>query len=91
MSHRLHVDNSILLIGKLLFGLEGHAVLNKVRPSGEPLVDDWDCLKSLVTFCIFLKLGYLKLLHQGLDQLYMVCIKQWYWPEDARLRTLDTI
>ncbi|KAG7567819.1 Peptidase C13 legumain [Arabidopsis thaliana x Arabidopsis arenosa] len=48
MSHRLHVDNSILLIGKLLFGLDGPAVLNNVRPSGTPLVDDWDCLKSLV-------------------------------------------
>ncbi|XP_010472621.1 PREDICTED: vacuolar-processing enzyme alpha-isozyme-like [Camelina sativa] len=48
MSHRLHVDNSVLLIGKLLFGLEGPAILNKVRPSGKPLVDDWDLLKSMV-------------------------------------------
>ncbi|KAF3495260.1 hypothetical protein DY000_02056999 [Brassica cretica] len=49
MSHRLHVDNSVLLIGKLLFGIsEGPAVLNKVRPCGKPLVDDWDCLKTLV-------------------------------------------
>ncbi|CAF2113809.1 hypothetical protein HID58_082859 [Brassica napus] len=49
MSHRLHVDNSLLLIGKLLFGIsEGPAVLNKVRPCGKPLVDDWDCLKTLV-------------------------------------------
>ena len=49
MSHRLHVDNSVLLIGKLLFGIsEGPAVLNKVRSSGKPLVDDWDCLKTLV-------------------------------------------
>ncbi|CAH8369523.1 unnamed protein product [Eruca vesicaria subsp. sativa] len=49
MSHRLHVDNSVLLTGKLLFGIsEGPAVLNKVRPAGMPLVDDWDCLKTLV-------------------------------------------
>ncbi|CAF2049363.1 hypothetical protein BRARA_I04409 [Brassica rapa] len=49
MSHRLHVDNSVLLIGKLLFGIsEGPAVLNKVRPGGKPLVDDWECLKTLV-------------------------------------------
>ncbi|KAL1204392.1 Vacuolar-processing enzyme alpha-isozyme [Cardamine amara subsp. amara] len=49
MSHRLHVDNSVQLIGKLLFGIsEAPAVLNKVRPSGEPLVDDWDCLKTMV-------------------------------------------
>ncbi|KAL0742426.1 hypothetical protein Bca4012_083939 [Brassica carinata] len=34
MSHRLHVDNSILLIGRLLFGIsQGPVVLNKVRPS----------------------------------------------------------
>ncbi|XP_016684135.1 vacuolar-processing enzyme-like [Gossypium hirsutum] len=32
MSHRMHVDNSILLIGKLLFGVErGPEVLNTVR------------------------------------------------------------
>uniref|UniRef100_A0A1J3FS65 legumain n=1 Tax=Noccaea caerulescens TaxID=107243 RepID=A0A1J3FS65_NOCCA len=49
MSHRLHVDNSVKLVGKLLFGIsEGPQVLNKVRPSGEPLVDDWNCLKNLV-------------------------------------------
>ncbi|XP_018437086.1 vacuolar-processing enzyme alpha-isozyme isoform X2 [Raphanus sativus] len=49
MSHRLHVDSSVLLIGKLLFGIsEGPTVLNKVRPNGKPLVDDWDCLKTLV-------------------------------------------
>ncbi|VVB09035.1 unnamed protein product [Arabis nemorensis] len=49
MSHRLHVDNSVLLIGKFLFGIsQGPAVLNKVRRSGKPLVDDWDCLKTMV-------------------------------------------
>ncbi|KAG2307094.1 hypothetical protein Bca52824_026842 [Brassica carinata] len=32
MSHRLHVDNSVLLIGRLLFGIsQGPVVLNKVR------------------------------------------------------------
>ncbi|KAJ0971380.1 hypothetical protein J5N97_019339 [Dioscorea zingiberensis] len=49
MSHRLHVDNSIELIGKLIFGSEkGLKVLNAVRSPGHPLVDDWDCLKSMV-------------------------------------------
>ncbi|XP_044462854.1 vacuolar-processing enzyme-like [Mangifera indica] len=49
MSHRVHIDHSIKLIGKLLFGIEnGPEVLNTVRPAGQPLVDDWDCLKSLV-------------------------------------------
>lgn len=50
MVHRAHIDNSIKLIGKLLFGLEtGPQVINSIRPSGQPLVDDWICLKSLVT------------------------------------------
>ncbi|KAJ4749898.1 Vacuolar-processing enzyme [Rhynchospora pubera] len=49
MSHRLHVDQSVELIGNLLFGTEeGSNILNAVRPSGMPLVDDWACLKSMV-------------------------------------------
>jgi legumain len=49
MSHRLYLDKSINFIGKLLFGSDtGTAVLNAVRPSGQPLVDDWDCLKTMV-------------------------------------------
>lgn len=49
MSHRIHIDNSMKMIGKLLFGSEnGPKVLEAVRPAGHPLVDDWDCLKSLV-------------------------------------------
>jgi len=49
MDHRLHVDNSIALIGKLLFGADkGVEVLKAVRPEGQALVDDWDCLKSMV-------------------------------------------
>ncbi|CAA0838401.1 Vacuolar-processing enzyme gamma-isozyme [Striga hermonthica] len=49
MAHRTHIDNSIKLIGKLLFGIKkGPVVMEEVRPAGEPLVDDWNCLKSLV-------------------------------------------
>ncbi|KAJ4959061.1 hypothetical protein NE237_026172 [Protea cynaroides] len=49
MSHRMHIDQSIKLIGKLLFGMEeGPEVLKAVRPAGQPLVDDWDCLKTMV-------------------------------------------
>ena len=49
MSHRMHVDNSVKLIGKLLFGIEkGPEVLNAVRPAGSALVDDWHCLKTMV-------------------------------------------
>ncbi|KAL7121958.1 hypothetical protein ACP275_01G016200 [Erythranthe tilingii] len=49
MAHRTHVDSSIKLIGKLLFGIDkGPQMLKAMRPSGQPLVDDWDCLKSLV-------------------------------------------
>ncbi|CAI0409119.1 unnamed protein product [Linum tenue] len=49
MSHRMHVDNSMKLIAKLLFGInKGSEVLSAVRPAGQPLVDDWKCLKTLV-------------------------------------------
>ncbi|XP_076916456.1 vacuolar-processing enzyme-like [Bidens hawaiensis] len=49
MSHRMHIDSSIQLIGKVLFGLEkGPEVLNTVRSAGKPLVDDWTCLKTFV-------------------------------------------
>ncbi|EXB66895.1 Vacuolar-processing enzyme [Morus notabilis] len=49
MSHRMHIDDSVKLIGKLLVGIEkAPELLNAVRPAGLPLVDDWDCLKTLV-------------------------------------------
>ncbi|XP_062202096.1 vacuolar-processing enzyme-like [Phragmites australis] len=49
MAHRSHVDNSVELIGNLLFGSEdGPRVLKAVRAPGEPLVNDWSCLKSTV-------------------------------------------
>ncbi|KAG5524748.1 hypothetical protein RHGRI_031428 [Rhododendron griersonianum] len=49
MSHRMHIDNSVKMIAKLLFGIErGPEVLKTFRPAGQPLVDDWDCLKTLV-------------------------------------------
>ncbi|KAL4307798.1 hypothetical protein AHAS_Ahas16G0314300 [Arachis hypogaea] len=49
MSHRMHIDNSVKLIGNLLFGTEkGPELLSAVRPAGKPLVDDWDCLKNMV-------------------------------------------
>jgi legumain len=50
VKHRKHLDSSVDFIGKLLFGFEnGPSVLEAVRPSGEPLVDDWDCLKRVVS------------------------------------------
>lgn len=50
MSHRLHVDNSVDLIGNLLFGSKhGSEMLKAIRPAGQPLVDDWSCLKSMVS------------------------------------------
>ena len=49
MSHRAHLDDSMELVGQLLFGLEkGPKVLQTVRPAGQSLVDDWKCLKSMV-------------------------------------------
>ncbi|KDP25622.1 hypothetical protein JCGZ_20778 [Jatropha curcas] len=56
IKHRSHLDNSIELIGTLLFGPQkGSTVLQSVREPGLPLVDDWTCLKSMVrvfeTYC----------------------------------------
>ncbi|GLT47204.1 hypothetical protein SLA2020_209150 [Shorea laevis] len=56
VKHRIHLDSSIDLIGKLLFGpTKGSATLNCIRAPGLPLVDDWECLKSKVrlfeTYC----------------------------------------
>ncbi|KAE8694577.1 Vacuolar-processing enzyme [Hibiscus syriacus] len=49
MRHRIHLDGSIDLIGTLLYGpAKGSAFLNSVREPGLPLVDDWQCLKSMV-------------------------------------------
>ncbi|KAH0452050.1 hypothetical protein IEQ34_019349 [Dendrobium chrysotoxum] len=49
MTNHMHVDNSINLIGKLLFRSEkGIRVLSAVQKIGQPLVDDWACLKSMV-------------------------------------------
>ncbi|WMV42401.1 hypothetical protein MTR67_035786 [Solanum verrucosum] len=47
IAERSKVDNSVKHIGDLLFGVEkGSEVLQHVRPAGQPLVDNWDCLKS---------------------------------------------
>lgn len=55
MSHRMHMDQTMKLIGKLLFGIKkGPEVLNTVRPAGQPLVDDWDCLKTMVVLLLFI-------------------------------------
>uniref|UniRef100_R7VYP9 Vacuolar-processing enzyme n=1 Tax=Aegilops tauschii TaxID=37682 RepID=R7VYP9_AEGTA len=47
--HRKHLDSSIDFIGKLVFGFEnGPSMIEAARSSGQPLVDDWDCLKRTV-------------------------------------------
>ncbi|KAJ8542208.1 hypothetical protein K7X08_017074 [Anisodus acutangulus] len=49
MSQRSQVENKVKHLGELLFGVEkGEEVLHSVRPAGQPLVDNWDCLKSYV-------------------------------------------
>lgn len=45
--HRKHLDASVELIGMILFG-PTTSLLNSVREPGLPLVDDWECLKSMV-------------------------------------------
>lgn len=55
MRHRIHLDGSIEMIGALLFGPErGSSVFTAVREPGLPLVDDWKCLKSMVTLNLLL-------------------------------------
>lgn len=47
--HRKHVDASMDIIGAFLFGpVNSPSVLNHVREQGQTIVDDWDCLKSMV-------------------------------------------
>uniref|UniRef100_A0A0D9XPX8 legumain n=1 Tax=Leersia perrieri TaxID=77586 RepID=A0A0D9XPX8_9ORYZ len=49
MERRSRVDRSVELIGDLLLGVSGaSSKLMTRRPAGQPLVDDWDCLKSMV-------------------------------------------
>uniref|UniRef100_A0ACD6AL39 Uncharacterized protein n=1 Tax=Avena sativa TaxID=4498 RepID=A0ACD6AL39_AVESA len=49
VAHRKHLDTSVDFIGKLVFGFEkGPSMLRAPRSSGQPLVDDWDCLKRMV-------------------------------------------
>ncbi|CAL2259500.1 unnamed protein product [Prunus armeniaca] len=49
MGHRTHLDASIEFIGTFLYGPgKGSSTLNSVRALGLPLVDDWECLKSMV-------------------------------------------
>ncbi|KAG6472514.1 hypothetical protein ZIOFF_069979 [Zingiber officinale] len=49
MMHIAHLDSSIELIGNLIFGSAvAPSVLKTVRPSGQALVDDWVCLKTMV-------------------------------------------
>ena len=51
MLHRKHLDGSLDIIGIVLFGpAKAPTVLKSRRGGGLPLVDDWDCLKSMVCF-----------------------------------------
>lgn len=65
ISSRTLVDNNIKQISNFLFGAEnGSAMLHAVRPGGQPLVDDWSCLKTFVSYLCPAKIGFAKLLGQ---------------------------
>jgi legumain len=50
VAHRKHLDTSVDFIGKLVFGFEkGPSMLQATRSSGQPVVDDWGCLKRMVS------------------------------------------
>ncbi|KAL4570892.1 hypothetical protein LXL04_026556 [Taraxacum kok-saghyz] len=47
--HRSHLDSSVDAIGTQLFGSRnGPLILGSLRAEGKPIVDDWECLKSMV-------------------------------------------
>lgn len=48
LSHRKHIDLTIQGIGEALLGAQGYEALQVVRSPGQPIVDDWDCFKTLV-------------------------------------------
>eukprot|EP00850_Spirogloea_muscicola_P014114 SM000099S25220 [mRNA] locus=s99:254479:257061:- [translate_table: standard] len=49
ISTRRHLDHSVEMLGDLLFGSANTlSPSGIVRPPGQPLVDDWDCLKRMV-------------------------------------------
>lgn len=49
LSHRKNVDCTFEEIGKTLFGEEkGYEIIKTARPTGQPIVDNWDCFKTMV-------------------------------------------
>ncbi|XP_048495118.1 vacuolar-processing enzyme gamma-isozyme [Beta vulgaris subsp. vulgaris] len=49
ISHREKVDSTFEEIGKAVFGDDnGTQMIKTVRSAGRPVVDDWDCFKTLV-------------------------------------------
>ncbi|KAK7395751.1 hypothetical protein VNO78_16318 [Psophocarpus tetragonolobus] len=49
ISHREHVDNTFHLIWDLLRDKNNNSTMMlNVRPPGKPLVDDWDCFRTLI-------------------------------------------
>lgn len=51
VSKRRRIDGIMVQIGKILFESNENSskVMNNVRPSGQPIVDDWDCFKMHVS------------------------------------------
>ncbi|KAJ0736439.1 putative legumain protein [Helianthus annuus] len=47
LRYMAHLDSSVDMIGVLLFGPQNGSILRSSRGRGLPLVDDWDCLKSM--------------------------------------------
>ena len=48
-AQRRHLDDSISMIGNVLFdSVNANSITKRARVPGSPVVDDWDCLKSMV-------------------------------------------
>jgi len=71
--HRKHLDDSVKLIGEILFE-NSVEKLNEVRPAGTVLVDDWACLKAMVSIILLglyiLSTDIIILLHYSLKGVY---------------------
>lgn len=61
ISRRQKEDDNIHSLAVLLFGeTNASRIIEYVRPTGQPLVDDWDCLKMLVSLASPLSLFCVK-------------------------------
>ncbi|KAL2489633.1 Vacuolar-proCES [Forsythia ovata] len=76
--HRQHLDGSIDFIGLVLFGpAKSPSILKSVRGHGSPLVDDWECLKSMKSNQTSCQRGQLTTHSRGTQNPYWEKPRKW--------------